>query len=227
MIKKFKPFSGFCPVPVLPSSQVAATSYIQHLAYLEWYIEQVRKHFEEQDADFDTAIEGIQDSFETVNADIEALDDRVAALEQSGGGGAAPALLRASGLVSSEASAAAGSIPLFGGISTTDKLTVDGTTGAIKIGAGVSKIRISGGMKVLYSGSARVIYCSVTRGAGGTAALVGSAYAPAGASDVVDLGLISDVITVSEGDLLYFNFSGCADLTNVTLTPSIVVEVIE
>lgn len=227
MIKKFKPFSGFCPVPVLPSSQVAATSYMQHLAYLEWYIEQLRKHFEEQGSDFDAAIEGIQDSFETVNADIEDLDDRVAALEQSGGGGAAPALIRASGLVSSETSAASGSIPLFGGITTTDKITVDGTTGAVKIGAGVSKIRISGGMRVLYTGSARIIYCSITRGAGGLAVLSGSAYAPVGVSDVVNPTLITDVITVSEGDLLYFNFSGCADLTNLTLTPSIVVEVIE
>lgn len=226
-MKKFKPFSGFCPVPVLPSSQVAATSYMQHLAYLEWYIEQLRKHFEEQDSDFDAAIEGIQDSFETVGADIEDLDDRVSALEQSGGGGAAPALIRASGLVSSETSAASGSIPLFGGITTTDKITVDGTTGAVKIGAGVSKVRISGGMRVLYTGSARIIYCSITRGAGGLAVLSGSAYAPVGVSDVVNPTFITDVITVSEGDLLYFNFSGCADLTNVTLTPSIIVEVIE
>lgn len=226
-MKKFKPFSGFCPVPVLPSSQVAATSYMQHLAYLEWYIEQLRKHFEQQDTDFDTAIERIQDSFETVNADIEDLDDRVSVLEQSGGGGAAPALIRASGLVSSETSAASGSIPLFGGITTTDKITVDGTTGAVKIGAGVSKVRISGGMRVLYTGSARTIYCSITRGAGGLAVLSGSAYAPVGVSDVVNPTLITDVITVSEGDLLYFNFSGCADLTNLTLTPSIIVEVIE
>lgn len=226
-MKKFKPFSGFCPVPVLPSSQVAATSYMQHLAYLEWYIEQLRKHFEEQDSDFDAAIEGIQDSFETVAADIEDLDDRVDALEQSGGGGAAPALIRASGLVASESSPASGSIPLFGGISTTDKITVDGTTGAVKIGAGVSKVRISGGMRVLYTGSARVIYCSITRGAGGLAVLSGSAYASVGVSDVVNPTLITDVITVSEGDLLYFNFSGCADLTNLTLTPSIIVEVIE
>lgn len=226
-MKKFKPFSGFCPVPVLPSSQVAATSYMQHLAYLEWYIEQLRKHFEEQDSDFDAAIEGIQDSFETVGADIEALDDRVSALEQSGGGGAAPALIRASGLVSSETSAASGTIPLFGGITTTDKITVDGTTGAVKIGAGVSKVRISGGMRVLYTGSARVVYCSITRGAGGLAVLSGSAYAPVGVSDVVNPTFITDVITVSEGDLLYFNFSGCADLTNLTLTPSIIVEVIE
>ena len=227
MIKKFKPFSGFCPVPVLPSSQVAATSYMQHLAYLEWYIEQLRKHFEEQDSDFDTAIEGIQDSFETIGVDIEALDDRVTALEQSSGDAAAPQLLRAYGTVSSENSPASGSIPLFAGISTTDKLTVDGTTGAVKIGSGVSKIRISGGLKVLYTGSARVIYCSVTRGAGGTAVLVGSAYAPAGASAVIDLTLISDVITVSEGDVLYFNYSGCDSLTDVNLSPSIVVEVIE
>lgn len=227
MIKKFKPFSGFCPVPVLPSSQAAATSYMQHLAYLEWYIEQVRKHFEQQDTDFDAAIEGIQDSFETVGADIEALDDRVAALEESSGDAAAPQLLRAYGTVAAENSAASGSIPLFAGFSTTDKLTVDGTIGAIKIGAGVSKVRISGGMKVLYTGSARVIYCSVTRGAGGTSVLVGSAYAPAGASDVVDVALISDAISVSENDLLYFNFSGCDSLTNANLSPSIVVEVIE
>ena len=227
MIKKFKPFSGFCPVPVLPSSQVAATSYMQHLAYLEWYIEQVRKHFEEQDTDFDIAIERIQDSFESVNTDIESLDDRVAALEESSGDAAAPQLLRAYGTVAAENSAASGIIPLFAGISTTDKLTVDGTTGALKIGAGVSKVRISGGMIVLYTGSARVIYCSVTRGAGGTAVLAGSAYAPVGASAVIDPALITDVISVSEGDLLYFTFSGCADLTNVRLTPSIVVEVIE
>lgn len=227
MFNKFKPFSGFCPVPVLPSSQVAATSYMQHLAYLEWYIEQLRKHFETQDTDFDAAIERIQDSFESVNADIEALDDRVAALEESSGDADAPQLLRAYGTVASENSAASGSIPLFAGFSTTEKLTVDGTTGAVKIGAGVSKVRISGGMKVLYTGSARVIYCSVTRGSGGTVALAGSAYAPVGASAVVDLALISDAISVSEGDLLYFNFSGCDSLTNTNLSPSIVVEVIE
>lgn len=227
MIKKFKPFSGFCPVPVLPSSQAAATSYAQHLAYLEWYIEQMRKQFEQQDTDFDAAIEQIQDSFETVGADIEALDDRVTALEESSGDAAAPQLLRAYGTVAAENSAASGNIPLFAGFSTTDKLTVDGTTGAVKIGAGVSKIRISGGMKVLYTGTARVIYCSVTRGAGGTAVLVGSAYAPAGVSAVVDPALISDVITVSEGDLLYFNFSGCDSLTDANLSPSIIVEVIE
>lgn len=34
-LKKFK---GYMPVPVLPSAQVAATSYAQQLAYLEWYV---------------------------------------------------------------------------------------------------------------------------------------------------------------------------------------------
>lgn len=47
MITKFKPFSGFCPVPVLPSSQIAATSYMQHLAYLEWYITQLQAMIEQ------------------------------------------------------------------------------------------------------------------------------------------------------------------------------------
>ena len=47
MFKKFKPFSGYCPVPILPSSQVAATSYMQHLAYLEWYIAQLQNEIEQ------------------------------------------------------------------------------------------------------------------------------------------------------------------------------------
>lgn len=34
-----RPFNGgFLPLPILPASQVAATSYEQHLAYIEWYL---------------------------------------------------------------------------------------------------------------------------------------------------------------------------------------------
>lgn len=36
---KIKPFKGWLPVPILPAAQVQATSYAQHLAYLEWYID--------------------------------------------------------------------------------------------------------------------------------------------------------------------------------------------
>lgn len=39
MARKLKPFKGWLPVPVLPAAQVQATSYAQHLAYLEWYVE--------------------------------------------------------------------------------------------------------------------------------------------------------------------------------------------
>lgn len=39
MARKIKPFKGWLPVPVLPAAQVQATSYAQHLAYLEWYID--------------------------------------------------------------------------------------------------------------------------------------------------------------------------------------------
>ena len=35
---KIKPFKGWLPVPMLPAAQVQASSYMQHLAYLEWYI---------------------------------------------------------------------------------------------------------------------------------------------------------------------------------------------
>lgn len=38
-MRKLKPFKGWFPVPVLPAAQVQATSYAQHLAYLEWYID--------------------------------------------------------------------------------------------------------------------------------------------------------------------------------------------
>lgn len=34
-----KPFHGFLPLPVLPAAQVQATSYEQHLAYIEWYLD--------------------------------------------------------------------------------------------------------------------------------------------------------------------------------------------
>lgn len=36
---KIKPFKGWLPVPILPAAQVQATSYAQHLVYLEWYID--------------------------------------------------------------------------------------------------------------------------------------------------------------------------------------------
>lgn len=36
---KIKPFKGWLPVPILPAAQIQATSYAQHLAYLEWYID--------------------------------------------------------------------------------------------------------------------------------------------------------------------------------------------
>ena len=36
---KIKPFKGWLPVPVLPAAQVQATSYAQHLAYLQWYLD--------------------------------------------------------------------------------------------------------------------------------------------------------------------------------------------
>lgn len=39
MARKIKPFKGWLPVPVLPAAQVQATSYAQHLAYLQWYVE--------------------------------------------------------------------------------------------------------------------------------------------------------------------------------------------
>ena len=39
MARKLKPFKGWLPVPVLPAAQVQATSYAQHLAYLQWYVE--------------------------------------------------------------------------------------------------------------------------------------------------------------------------------------------
>lgn len=38
-MRKLKKFKGWLPVPVLPAAQVQATSYAQHLAYLEWYID--------------------------------------------------------------------------------------------------------------------------------------------------------------------------------------------
>lgn len=36
---KLKKFKSWLPVPVLPAAQVAATSYAQQLAYLEWYVD--------------------------------------------------------------------------------------------------------------------------------------------------------------------------------------------
>lgn len=43
---KLKPFKGWLPVPILPAAQVQATSYAQHLAYLEWYIDYLRAQVE-------------------------------------------------------------------------------------------------------------------------------------------------------------------------------------
>ena len=71
MIKKFKPFSGFCPVPVLPSSQAAATSYMQHLAYLEWYIEQMKKAFENEDDNLHTGLDHLDSAMGGIEANMD------------------------------------------------------------------------------------------------------------------------------------------------------------
>ena len=43
---KLKPFKGWLPVPILPAAQVQATSYAQHLAYIEWYLDYLRGQVE-------------------------------------------------------------------------------------------------------------------------------------------------------------------------------------
>ena len=40
------PFRSFLPVPILPAAQVQATSYAQHLAYIEWYLDYLRGQVE-------------------------------------------------------------------------------------------------------------------------------------------------------------------------------------
>lgn len=216
-MKKFKPFSGFCPVPVLPSSQVAATSYMQHLAYVEWYIEQLRKHFEQQDTDFDTAIERIQDSFETVNADIEDLDDRVAELEQSG---SKPQILAAIGALGGAPAGGASNVALFNSSeSTTTKLSVD--NGEILVGAGVSKIRISGGMLVGYTGGGSAIGCAVSV-SGGSVLTSGRAFAPLeGTLSSMTVNVIEKVISVTSGTRLTFSINGYSDLVDANTSTSI------
>lgn len=71
MIKKFKPFSGFCPVPVLPASQAAATSYMQHLAYLEWYIEQMKNAFENEDDNLHTGLDRLDSAMGGIEANMD------------------------------------------------------------------------------------------------------------------------------------------------------------
>ena len=71
MIKKFKPFSGFCPVPVLPASQAAATSYMQHLAYLEWYIEHMKNAFENEDDNLHTGLDRLDSAMGGIEANMD------------------------------------------------------------------------------------------------------------------------------------------------------------
>lgn len=225
MFKKFKPFSGFCPVPVLPSSQVAATSYMQHLAYLEWYIEQMREHFETHDSDFDTAIEQLQNADESIVGDIELLDGRVEALEQSGVSGT-PQICSAAGLYSGTPLDGTDMVPLFLSSvgTTTDKITI--ANGVAVIGNGVSSIRVFGGMIVGYTGGGATIGCSVTRD--GVALLTGTTYAPLeGTLSSVTVNLNDHVIAVSPGDELTFGIWSYSTLANSVTQVHICFEVVE
>lgn len=53
-----QPFHAFMPVPILPAAQVQATSYEQHLAYLEWYINYLAKNINASEVKANETLEG-------------------------------------------------------------------------------------------------------------------------------------------------------------------------
>lgn len=63
-----KPFCGFLPVPILPAAQVAATSYEQHLAYIEWYIKQLYEDMTASDETINTLGDTVGSLGETLSA---------------------------------------------------------------------------------------------------------------------------------------------------------------
>lgn len=65
-----KPFCGLLPVPILPAAQVAATSYEQHLAYIEWYI----KHLY-------TEVSATEETVNTLGDSVGSLGETLTALQ--------------------------------------------------------------------------------------------------------------------------------------------------
>ena len=53
-----QPFHSFMPVPILPAAQMQATSYEQHLAYIEWYLNYLSKNFNESSVKANEPLEG-------------------------------------------------------------------------------------------------------------------------------------------------------------------------
>lgn len=251
----FKKFRCCKPAPILPTTQIQTTSYTYQLAFVQWaleYVLSITEGYEERTSELETratsterAITQLQEGIDPILVDIEDLDDRMTAIEGLGnsladsvnhldtrvealeqsGVSSKPEILEASGIQSGVPGGGSGYITLAEGVSTTDKITV--SNGRIKIGAGVSKVKLSGELILgLYDGGNTSAFCSISKLNGGTVA-AGGAYIPMTTSGVGYVPISEKIVAVSEGDEYRFGISGLSSFTGGSFTGRVLVEVIE
>lgn len=233
----FKKFRCCKPAPVLPTTQIQTTSFTYQLAFVQWgleYLLQSIEGYEERTSELETratslerGITQLQEAIDPIVVDIEDLDDRVTALENGGGGGGSstPEIVQASGTVSGVPGGGSGYVTLAQEFSTTSKITI--SSGRVKIGSGVSKVKISGELTLgLYSGGNDSAFCSISKVNGGTVA-AGGAYIPSTVSGVGYVSISERIIEVSENDEYRFGMSNLSSFTAGSFTGRVLFEVIE
>lgn len=217
-----KPFRSFLPVPILPASQVQATSYEQHLAYLEWYIDYMAKVLESAETVENKVTSISADSTDTDYPSAKAVYNALQNVQP--GGSTGPEILQAYGLGADIASDDV-TVPLFSGYDNTDKLTV--ASNKIKVGAGVTKIKLSGFCNITYTtANNATVYMTVKKGSTNLAG--GIVFLPAGSILSGKLVLPDTLIFVAENDELEIHLIGMASgFTSCNAAPYILAEVIE
>lgn len=252
----FKKFRCCKPAPILPTTQVQTTSYTYQIAFVQWaleYVLQVTEGYEERlgavehDVEsLDTAIVDLNRDFnegianlagamisktalkfnDTETGTVEDLENIIydGKTYRAAGGGGKPEIISVIGSVADIGSVSSTNIQLYESIKTTNKLTVAG--GKVVVGAGVSKIKVSGGIQIgLYSGGNDQAYIALTKG--GSSVANGGAYLPTTVSGVGYVPLIERCILVGSGDQLSFSASGLGSFTAGTISAFLHFEVLE
>ena len=220
-MKKFKPFSGFCPLPILPASQITATSYAQHLAYLEWYIAQLQAMIEQGGS---VVANPEMTGDEPDLTGIQIGDTKYAVPE--GGTEYQPEILTVYGLVGDPLTDNE-TVPVFQGYKFGTKLSV--ANNKIVIGAGVQHVKISGSASLFYTATPTADTGTLgIKKNGSLAGIQGYAPLPDGASYVMDIEMMPRIIEVTDGDELEpYILNLASGFTTNTVNVYAIVEVID
>lgn len=217
-----KPFRGFLPVPILPAAQVQATSYEQHLAYIEWYLNYlagaVNSIVPGTAVEANPELDGGEDDLDSIE-----IAGTKYAIPSGGGAAAAPEILEVYGLLSAPLTDSE-AVALSAGYSSTDKITLD--SGKVKFGAGVNHVRVTGYVSLYYTGTAAV--CSAQMRKSGVTQASTVAYVNSGV-DAVDYLVVPDHIRpVSEGDVWELFLTNMhSTFSSMQATPRIIIEVLD